>query len=223
MTQKKSTRERILDEALSLFAQRGFEATSVHDIASNVGIKAPSLYKHFASKQAIFDEIVNRALASHLATAAQLGAPKVDENAAEQYERANEETMVRITTGLLEHWTTGNASLFRRMLSAERLRSPQMAKLYREIFLDGPHAYQTALFAQMIEDGAFRAADPAQVALQFWAPILFLMERSDCDVDPKELAKQAQTHILSFMDQWKATNHENNHENNRKNNVESSR
>lgn len=200
----KSTRERILDEALALFAQRGFEATSVHDIASEVGIKAPSLYKHFAGKQAIFDAIVDRALEDHLAAAARLGAPKVGEGAAQEYARANEETMVRITTGLLEHWTTGNASLFRRMLSAERLRSPQMAKLYRELFLDGPHVYQTALFGQMLEDGAFRPADPAQLALQFWAPILFIMERSDCDVDPVELKSQAQKHILSFMEQWKA-------------------
>lgn len=206
MAKGKSTRDRILDQALELFARRGFEATSVYDIAEGVGIKAPSLYKHFAGKQAIFDAIVERAIQEHLATAASLGAPKVDigpADAAVEYGRANEETMVRITTGLLQHWTTDQASLFRRMLSAERLRSPQMAKLYRETFLDGPHTYQTALFEQMIEDGAFRSADPAQLALQFWAPILFIMERSDCDVDPKELEAQAQTHILSFMAQWK--------------------
>lgn len=210
MTKGIPTRERILDQALELFACRGFEATSVYDIADGVGIKAPSLYKHFAGKQAIFDAIVERAMREHKATAASLGAPKVGVGpvgAAEEYGRANEETMVRITTGLLQHWTTGQASQFRRMLSAERLRSTEMARLYRETFLDGPHAYQTVLFGQMIEDGAFKPADPAQLALQFWAPILFLMERSDCDVDPQVLKDQAQTHILSFMAQWKVENH----------------
>ena len=203
MTQKVSTRDRIMDESLALFARRGFEATSVHDIAASVGIKAPSLYKHFSSKQAIFDAIVEQAVQEHLATAGSLGAPKVGQDVSGQYGRADQATMVRITTGLLQHWITGKASLFRRMLSAERLRSPEMAKYYRELFLDGPHEYQTALFAQMMEDGAFRKADPAQVALQFWAPILFLMERSDCDVNPEEVKDQALAHILGFMEQWK--------------------
>ena len=42
-----STKERILDAALSLFAENGFDGTSVEQIAQAVGIKAPSLYKHY--------------------------------------------------------------------------------------------------------------------------------------------------------------------------------
>lgn len=55
-----------------------------------------------------------------------------------------------------------------------------------------------ALFAQMMEDGALRKDDPAQVALQFWAPILSLIERSDCDVNPEEVEDQAQAHVGTF-------------------------
>lgn len=55
---KEDTKQRILDEALRLFSQSGYDAVSVERIASAVGIKAPSLYKHFKSKQDIFDAIV---------------------------------------------------------------------------------------------------------------------------------------------------------------------
>lgn len=54
---KEDTKRRILTEALRLFAQRGYDAVSVEQIANAVGIKAPSLYKHFPSKQSIFDAL----------------------------------------------------------------------------------------------------------------------------------------------------------------------
>ena len=48
-----STKEKILDAALSLFAENGYDGTSVEQIAGIVGIKAPSLYKHYKGKEDI--------------------------------------------------------------------------------------------------------------------------------------------------------------------------
>ena len=47
------TKQRILDEALTLFSEKGYANVFVGDIAERVGIKAPSLYKHYKSKKAI--------------------------------------------------------------------------------------------------------------------------------------------------------------------------
>ena len=52
------TKEKILDAALDLFSVHGYEDTSVAQIAEAVGIKAPSLYKHYGSKQEIFRAIL---------------------------------------------------------------------------------------------------------------------------------------------------------------------
>jgi AcrR family transcriptional regulator len=54
---RSSRRGAILAAALELFAVRGYRATSMADIGARVGIRGPSIYKHFASKQEILAEI----------------------------------------------------------------------------------------------------------------------------------------------------------------------
>ena len=53
-----TTKQRILTEAVILFSKEGYEAVSVDQIAKAVGIKAPSLYKHYKNKRDIFDSIL---------------------------------------------------------------------------------------------------------------------------------------------------------------------
>lgn len=54
------TRERILDAAEELFAERGFDGTTLRDVAASVGIRNPSLYNHFESKDALYAAVLER-------------------------------------------------------------------------------------------------------------------------------------------------------------------
>ncbi|MGZ7117899.1 MAG: TetR/AcrR family transcriptional regulator, partial [Methanobacterium sp.] len=56
---EKNTKERIFDAAIKLFAQYGFEGTSMREIAEEVGIKKASMYSHFKSKDEILDKIMD--------------------------------------------------------------------------------------------------------------------------------------------------------------------
>jgi AcrR family transcriptional regulator len=56
------TAQRILDAAESLFAERGFEATSLREIAARVGIREPGLYNHFANKRELYAAVLDRGL-----------------------------------------------------------------------------------------------------------------------------------------------------------------
>lgn len=59
----KPTVERLLDVAEEAFAARGYVAASLVDIAGQVGIRAPSLYSHYRSKEALYLAVVERLLA----------------------------------------------------------------------------------------------------------------------------------------------------------------
>jgi AcrR family transcriptional regulator len=56
------TRERILDAAETLFAERGFEGTTLRDVAASVGLRNPSLYNHFDSKESLYAAVLERDL-----------------------------------------------------------------------------------------------------------------------------------------------------------------
>jgi AcrR family transcriptional regulator len=83
-------RERILDTAARLFVERGYAATSVRDIAAELGIANPSLYYHFSSKA----DLLAHVLAEPLARV---------QRAVEQAEQlSGEQRTRRVIRGLLE-------------------------------------------------------------------------------------------------------------------------
>ena len=69
---RKDTAERILDAAEDLFAQKGYSATSLGDVADAVGIRSPSLYNHFRNKEALYGAVLERLLVAFAAPLAEL-------------------------------------------------------------------------------------------------------------------------------------------------------
>jgi AcrR family transcriptional regulator len=61
------TAERVLDVAEALFAERGYSGTTLRDVAARVGIRTPSLYNHFASKDALYAAVLERGIGPLLA------------------------------------------------------------------------------------------------------------------------------------------------------------
>jgi AcrR family transcriptional regulator len=101
MTERSNSREAILEKAASLFATRGVAATTVRDIAGEVGLHSGSLYHHFESKDAIVDELLRGYLDDLLAGYRAVAAEELDP-------RARLERLVRVsldTVGAHPHAT----------------------------------------------------------------------------------------------------------------------
>lgn len=62
----KERREQLLDVGRSLFAQRGFDATSVEEIAQTAGVSKPVVYEHFGGKEGLYAVVVDREMSGLL-------------------------------------------------------------------------------------------------------------------------------------------------------------
>ena len=196
-----NTKKRILDETLTLFSENGYGNVYVAQIAEAVGIKAPSLYKHYKSKQDIFNAILDEMKKSYDKQASMLNISGEDAvSDAEVYSDIGEDELVRMATGLFLYFLHDDyAQKFRKMLTIEQFRDSELARLLTKEYADDPLSYQSAMFSMLCEKGVLRKYDPDVMALHFYAPIYFLL--TVCDREPQREAESTELlkrHIRQF-------------------------
>ncbi|MBQ4264369.1 MAG: TetR/AcrR family transcriptional regulator [Clostridia bacterium] len=184
-----TTSQRILMESLKLFAREGYEAVSVERIASAVGIKAPSLYKHYKSKRDIFSAILQTMETRDTDNAAACSLPEETMDAAPQaYEKASIADLIAFSRMQFRYWTQDEfASSFRRMLTVEQYRSEEMHRLYHQYLGSGPLSYVADLLGSQ------------QEALLFYGPMHMLYSIYD-----EAQNKDAVLNLLDIhLERWK--------------------
>ena len=198
---KRNTKDIILFESLKLFADKGYDGVTVRDIAAEVGIKQSSLYKHYKSKQEIFDTLVDtmQFRFRDASTSFQLPNGELREMAKE-YATGGNEVLKKISSEIFHFYLKDPyASQFRKMLSIEKYKNQEIDRIYREVYIDTAISYQAALFEEMINQGFMRQADPEIMALQFFAPIFLLLNKYDGIVEKeKEAIAILGKHIEQF-------------------------
>lgn len=195
------TKEKIVDEALTLFSERGYANVFVADIAERVGIKAPSLYKHYKSKQAIFDAIIEEMNRRFLEEAGALNINGADASAdAKVYKHISEEQLIAIGSGLFMYFLHDDYTRrFRKMLTIEQFHDRKLADVYMKQYVDDPLTYQGMLFGLMVTSGVLQTDNVDIMTLHFYAPIYMLM--TICDREPEreaEAIKTLEAHIRQF-------------------------
>lgn len=197
-----TTKELIIEKALSLFAEKGYQGTSVKNIADAVGIKDSSLYKHFKSKKEIFDTIVQEMSSRMEQMSLGHGLPDETEmeNAAVLYGGLTIEALIELSKSIfLFYLRDVFAARFRRMLTIEQYRDREIYEVYRQIFMEAAITYQAALFEEMCRQGIFTSSSSDVMALHFYAPIFFLLNKYDQEPEKEEEAFQVlEAHVREF-------------------------
>ena len=189
------TKKLILEKALELFSSNGYDSVSVAEIAKAVGIKAPSLYNHYESKQAIFDAIVKDTAEQYDKYTSEVdvhvGNAKIDKNVFSGItETALKEKVRSIFLYSLQN---KEISSFRKMMTIEQFRNPELSVLYSKRFVKRMTDYHAEIFRGLIGAGVIEEHDPETLALMYVSPILLLL--GECDRQPEK-----QTECLEKLD-----------------------
>ena len=204
---QEDTKRRILDQALELFATRGYDAVSMGDIGRAVGIKAPSLYNHFPGKQAIFEAIVEDTAAQYEADTGRIDIHV--QNAKQDipvFTAITEDALAAKVRQLFSYSLHDETiSRFRRMMTIEQFRSPELAALYSRRYVERLLAYHAGIFRALIAAGEIRTGEPDTLAMLYVAPVLTLI--GICDRQPElEAACRArlEAHVRLFFRTFQA-------------------
>ncbi|RAV00529.1 TetR/AcrR family transcriptional regulator [Paenibacillus sp. YN15] len=197
----RDTRWRIIQEALRLFAVKGYDGVSVRDIAGAVGVKESSLYKHFPGKQAIFEGIIGEFPKRYGEITEKLGIGQTDPaQLAQHYAAMPEEALLELGERLFRFFSEDEFSaLLRKMLTMAQYSHPLAREVYRRLYLESPVEFQSRLFQEMMGLGVFVEADPGSMAAQFYGPIFLLLGWRDLHPEGGEQALASlRSHIRQF-------------------------
>jgi AcrR family transcriptional regulator len=150
----KQRREQLIDVGRKLFADKGFEATTVEEIAAKADVSKPLVYEHFGGKEGLYAVVVDREIAALLggiagALSAELGSRETLERAAgallDYIESSTDGFRILIrdsppgqSTGSFANLMLDIASQVEHILAAEfkrRKLDPKTAPLYAQMLV----------------------------------------------------------------------------------------
>ena len=203
-----STKESILEEALRQFSQKGFDGTSMSDIAKPLGITKAALYKHFESKQQIFDEIIVESEEKYKDVLDKLSVHFLNDNKGKMSKKD-----VDVYSGISAEGLSKNVLKFvrfsmndeysrqvRRMLTISQFQSRELGEMYTRRYVETMLGYDEKLFEQLIKAEVIKKGNPKVLAAMFYAPVIMYMGIWDREPErAKECEKAIRNHVKQFF------------------------
>ena len=184
----KDTKDRILDEALRQFSQKGYDGTNIRELTASLGLVKSSMYKHYKSKEEIWNSLLDRMIAYYndrFGSAEDL--PPVPDTLDE---------FVAMTMRMVDFTVHDERIVMtRKLLSIEQYRDDRARQLATKHFLTGLTEMFTYIFDGMMNKGLLRNDDPKMLAFAYTAPISALIHL--CDREP-EKTEEALAQIKAF-------------------------
>ena len=184
----KDTKERILAAALEMFSQNGYAGTNIRELTASLGLVKSSMYKHFASKEDIWNSLLDEMIAyydNHFGSPQHL--PPVPDSL---------DDLVAMTLRMVNFTVHDERIIMtRKLLTIEQFRDQRARDLATRHFLTGLKEMFTPVFAGMMDKGLLRRDDPAMLAFAYTAPISALIRL--CDREPEQ-TDEAMAQVEAF-------------------------
>ena len=196
----KDTRQKILLAALKLFSSKGYDGTNIRELTASLGLVKSSMYRHFTSKEEIWNAMLDRMIAYY---AARFGSKENLPPTPDSLEGLVEMTM------RMAQFTVHDEEIVmtRKVLTIEQFRDERARELASKHFLTGLTELFTPVFAGMMDKGLLRRDDPAMLAFSYTAPISALIRL--CDREPEktgEAMEQIKAFSRHFVKTYAETN-----------------
>ena len=189
-----STKEKILDAALTLFAENGYDGTSVEQIANIVGIKAPSLYKHYKGKEDILNALIDSAEARY---DEMFGSENHIGRIPENREEFIKVTMGRVAFTMIDPMIRK----IRKLLVQEQFRNERISEVTTKHQLDGIQGMFAKIIKGMMDAEMVVKDDPKLLAVELTAPAVLEIARSDRQPQCEEECLECiERHLQHFCD-----------------------
>lgn len=191
--EKGSTKTRILEAALDLFSDKGYDGIGVDLIAETVGMKGPSLYRHFKGKEDILYGLVEM---FENFFEERYGQPEEKMVIPESLDELKEMCLERVNFDLQDSFS----QKMRRLLTMEQFRNDEMRIQASMHQLAGMEEFYTEIFDEMIENGLLIEEDPRLLAFEFVSPIMMMIQLYDRAPEREEAVKiRIETHLEHFI------------------------
>jgi AcrR family transcriptional regulator len=154
----------IVAAALQLFADRGFAATRLEDVATVAGVSKGTVYLYFESKEQLFEAVVRESVAPNIARAEAL---------VESWEGPTPDLLRGLFAfigGVLETPITGVMKL----IVSEAGNFPQLARMYADLVLRRAFALMRRILQRGVERGEFRSIDVEATIPLVVSPVVLL-------------------------------------------------
>ncbi len=187
------TRERILDAALSCFASKGYEGTSLKEIAAHLGMEASAIYGHFSSKQEIRLELITRSGPNYMRSELK--------NLMES-QLPPREAMYHAMELLSSHWLNPKERQFFRFLLLDNLESGQASPLSVKSLHRAMHTLIKPVVAQLVANGELKNLDLDWLTRQLLAPIQVMRQSlafEETLPSQEKLVEDLKYHLTMFL------------------------
>jgi AcrR family transcriptional regulator len=191
---KNARPEEIISAALEVFADRGFAATKLEDVARRAGVTKGTIYLYFENKEALFKALIRQTIVPVIARGEEL-AKSFTGSARDLFEQ-----LVR------EYWRlVGETSLvgIPKLMMAEANNFPELARFYYEEVVTRGHRLMASVIERGIKAGEFRSVNVMVAAKLAMSPLMHAVIArkafSACMPEGFNVAKYLDTHIDLYL------------------------